>query len=154
MNGYASRLHYTRDWLNENIRAGRLWEPGLPQTFAVQEQRTFNFMTKRASQYPHIKGHEQKIKEIEMKLSSQPFVYVPKAKVKEALQIMQNGDFIALVDRRQGIDFSHVGLYVKDARGNGFLHASSTKNQVMIQPDFASFIASGNAPGFWFARSK
>ncbi|MEZ5164172.1 MAG: DUF1460 domain-containing protein [Fimbriimonadaceae bacterium] len=108
--GYASRLHYTRDWLNENIQAGRLWEPGRNQSFTTQESRSFNFMTQNARSYPHIKGHEQAIREIEKKLSSQSFVFVPKSRVKNALGSMQNGDFIALVDRRQGIDFSHVGL--------------------------------------------
>lgn len=54
---------------------------------------------------------------------------------------MRTGDLIGITTDREGLDTSHVGLFVRDEEGKTyFLHASSTQKMVVKQQGFLEAI--------------
>lgn len=143
--GYASRLHYTTEWfydmgqrqLGTNL-AGEL--PG-----AVTEFKRINFMTQNADKYPAIAAGGapmiSALKQHENRLSGLRLPYVPLSALGGAETRLRTGDLIGITTDREGLDTSHVGLFVRDEEGKTyFLHASSTQKMVVKQQGFLEAI--------------
>jgi len=59
--------------------------------------------------------------------------YVPKTAVRSVYPLIQSGDIIAITTDADGLDYSHLGIAVKDAAGVvRLLHASSSAKKVII----------------------
>lgn len=146
--GYASRLHYTSWWIEDNISKGIIKE----MTEECSHRfRTLNlwFMSKHPESYLHLKDDiemQKRIDEFETPYRGIPNSYIPKEFLndKEKIKQIKNGDIIALVTTTGGLDISHVGFaYWKGGRLH-LLHASSAKGKVIKDP----------VPLFEYQRSK
>ncbi len=79
--------------------------------------------------------------------------YIPSSKInKNLLRQLQTGDYIGIYTRQQGLDVSHVGIFIRDELGREVLrHASSVKGKVVDQ-DFIAYVL--KTPGIVVLRPK
>ncbi len=143
--GYASRHHYFSQWIADNERRGRVEEVRGDSArgcapFVARKTLDLSFMSTHPDLYPMLKGNKVRQAEIrrrEEALSGTPARYIPKHTLgQEGLKkYVQDGDILALVTNKKGLDVAHVGLAVWGADGRlHLLHASSAKKQVILDP--------------------
>ena len=133
--GYASRLHYTSWWIEDNISKGIIREMTEECT---HRYRTLDlcFMSKHPESYTSLKEDttmQKRIEELEIPFRGIKSSYIPKEYLndKEKIKHIRNGDIIALVTTFEGLDISHIGFACwKDGRLH-LLHASSGKGKVI-----------------------
>ncbi len=131
---YASRLHYSSDWLYEMQRQRLLTDLTL---FAggVDYRPQVCFMTRHYDRYPALKDSpelREKMKGIEAEINKRTYYYVPKAEVDKAYGKIKDGDIILFTTNIEGLDTSHIGFALKQNGNTYLLHASSSGKQVMI----------------------
>ena len=133
--GYASRLHYTSWWIEDNISKGIIREMTEECT---HRYRTLDlcFMSKHPESYTSLKEDttmQKRIEELEIPFRGIKSSYIPKEYLndKEKIKHIRNGDIIALVTTIEGLYISHIGFACwKDGRLH-LLHASSGKGKVI-----------------------
>lgn len=134
--GYASRLHYTSWWIEDNTSKGIIRE----MTEECKHRfRTLNlcFMSKHPESYTSLKEDtimQKRIEELEMPFRDIKSSYIPKEYLnnKENIKHISNGDIIALVTTIDGLDISHVGFACWKEGRLHLLHASSGKGEVIM----------------------
>lgn len=143
VDGYASRLHYTSDWILDNVKKGVVTDiskelGGKKHTFVL------NFMSKHPEYYPSMKGVEaDKILMAENKIRQHTFHVIPKEDVRGIKKQLQDGDIVCFVSGVEGLDFGHTGLiYVDDNLDRRLMHASSTHKKVLIDAPIDEYIES------------
>lgn len=76
-----------------------------------------------------------KIKEAEMRISGTAVNYIPKSLLnngKDLLGDIKDGDIIALITNKKGLEISHVGIAVWKNGKLHLLNASSLKHKVIL----------------------
>lgn len=133
--GYASRLHYTSWWIEDNISKGIIREITKECT---HRYRTLDlcFMSKHPWSYPLLKEDtlmQKRIEALEIPFRGIKSSYIPKEYLndKEKIKYIRNGDIIALVTTIEGLDISHVGFACWKGDKLHLLHASSGKGKVI-----------------------
>jgi hypothetical protein len=158
LNGYVSRLHYFGEWITDNVSKGII-EDMTSKIGGVKCPVVLNFMSKHPDSYPQLMANPALIKEIrqiEMQVSAKQFYYIPKDKIIEHENQIQDGEIVALVTRVPGMDVSHVGiLFNKDGRVF-LLHASMSGGKVeTTKVPLADYLKnSKNATGIFVVRGK
>ncbi|MCR5312468.1 MAG: DUF1460 domain-containing protein [Bacteroidaceae bacterium] len=127
MEDYTSRLHYFTWWGDDNERLGIvkcIYSTKKP--FTAIQKVNINYMSKHPNLYKQLKAHPEfikKISEYERGSSGMTYYYIPKANVggKQSgpLGIVKDGDIIAMLTSKDGLDTSHIGIAVWQ---NGRLH--------------------------------
>ncbi|MGE5354466.1 MAG: N-acetylmuramoyl-L-alanine amidase-like domain-containing protein [Acidobacteriota bacterium] len=135
LQGYPSRLHYFSDWIFDNNSKGVVKDVtkeigGKPYTKKV------SFMTKNRKEYAQISKNEENfnaIKDIESKINSRDYYYIPKEDIKNVEGKIKNGYLIAITSGLDGMDIAHVGIAVKAEDGRiHFMHAPIVGSKVQI----------------------
>lgn len=142
IDGYESRLHYTADWIFDNIDKEIVNDitsdlGGIPLDLHV------NFMSQNADKYPKLKGNKvliEKIKKIEDDINSGQIYFIPKENVSDIMDKLENGDIVAFVTSIEGLDYGHIGLINKEDGTARLMHASSTAKKVMIDKPLDQYI--------------
>jgi hypothetical protein len=146
LNEYPSRLHYTTDWIFNNQKKGVVKIVPLGKKAASFPLKV-GYMSSHPDLYPALKNspdfvsamasHENRINHLKLK-------YLPKAKICQAMDIIRNGDIIAITTDTPGLDFSHLGFAYIDNNGEVHLfHASSSGKKVMITDECLFVYMSG-----------
>lgn len=143
IDGYESRLHYTADWIFDNIDKEIVNDitsdlGGIPLDLHV------NFMSQNADKYPKLKGNKvliEKIKKIEDDINLGQIYFIPKENVSGIMDQLQNGDIVAFVTSIEGLDYGHIGLINKEDGTARLMHASSTAKKVMIDKPLDQYIS-------------
>ena len=129
---YLSRLHYLEDWLHDNDRRGMVKDltrelGGIPADHDAVEMsrgwRSYRYMRKN----PDLRAG---IAQMEARVASEPFYYIPKSQVAGIESKLQSGDIIGVCahDGRY-IGTAHVGLACRANDGVlHFMHASAPHN--------------------------
>ena len=133
MNGYGSRLHYTTDWALDNITRGNLIEVTDRVGRTNYMVKSIDWMTRNRDNYPAMQDSTlyAEIKHVEEGYHGHRMGYIKSSNVIGAN--LQDGDIVALVSRKPGLDISHIGI-IKMRKGKPhLLHASSTGKQVRIE---------------------
>lgn len=133
LKGYASRLHYFTEWLQDNSRKGILVSVSHEFGSGVFSSE-INFMSSNAHLYEHLNDLQtlRIIIEYEQAVSSNEFRYIPRNEIIDNEQYIQDGDVIAYVTAIEGLDVSHTGFAVfKDGRLH-LMHASSRSGMVEV----------------------
>lgn len=134
-NGYASRLHYTSQWIEDEAKQGIVEEVAGKAHTATQMIK-INFMSRHPEKYPRLINNPKLVKEVEFfenAFNNKEIKYIPKAKLqmgKEHLNI-DNGDILALVTNIAGLDVSHMGFAFWENGVLHLLHASSLQGKVI-----------------------
>ncbi|PLX01309.1 MAG: DUF1460 domain-containing protein [Marinilabiliales bacterium] len=134
MNFFPSRLHYFTDWILNAQEQGFVNDYTL-QIDSIPYTKEINYMTSHSDKYPKLQNNEsfvEKMKKIEESLSSKIFYYLPKDKISDYSQFIENGDILVVTTNIKGLDVAHVGFAVKKDGDLYFLHASSQKKMVVL----------------------
>ena len=136
--GYCSRLHYFTWWLHDNMRRG-LVEGISDSALFVQPMLVQNgYMSKYPERYKFLKARPDRvdvIRQLEIKYNGRDGKYLSKYKTglsRKQLSCIHDGDIIAIVTNKAGLDYSHLGFaaWGKDGRLH-LLNASMVKGEVI-----------------------
>lgn len=138
---YPQRLHYFSEWIADNTRKGYVKEVQAPNPpFTKVQKLDIDYMSKHASHYPMLVKHPAWTKEIqkmEKRLNGKTFRYIPKATIANTSlfrKTIHDGDIIAIITQKAGLDTSHIGIAVWHADGLHMLNASQIRHQVVEEP--------------------
>lgn len=140
---YTSRLHYTADWIENNIKKGVVTDI-TPTLGGVPFPLSVGFMSANPKYYPAFTDHPEYIPvmaKIEQRVNASSRTIVPKGRIAEIEDKLQDGDIIAIATSKKGLDYAHTGLIVRDGKRARFLHASSVKEQVVLDEPIAEVIS-------------
>ena len=159
LNDYPSRLHYTSDWIFDNVKKGIVEDI----TYALGGQKfkpNVSFMSENYLKYKHLKDDPEAVEEIEAieneinKRGS--YYFLPKQEIRTHQSLIKNGDIICFTTSVPGLDISHLGMAYRHKGQLTFIHASSTAKKVIINPesliDYCSKIKSNT--GIILLRSR
>jgi hypothetical protein len=142
VDGYASRLHYTTEWIQQGVKTG-LFKDLSQQLGGVQDTRPIRFMTEHPDSYAPLKGESQyaqdnrrAIRAVEERLDDCVRYYIPREKLAAVENEIRNGDILCLATSIDGLDYSHVVIAYREKPGDalGFIHASTSAKKVIIEP--------------------
>ena len=142
LNGYPSRNHYFTQWIESNERLGLVKERTLPTAISQRQTISINYMSQHPDLYPMLrndKAAQEQIRCYEQETSGKQVRYIPRAQLNKGKQtplgIIKDGDILAIVTRKQGLDTSHIGFAVwgKDGKLH-LLNASQIHKKVVLEP--------------------
>lgn len=141
MNGYLSRLHYFTWWMHDNTDKGIIAEVRDTQHFTAPIVVDNHYMSRHPDKYKWLKAHPEwvdSIRLMERRYNGPDGTFLPASRTnltQQRLKCIHDGDLIAIVTRKDGIDYSHLGFAVwgKDGRLH-LLNASSLHHKVVEEP--------------------
>lgn len=147
LDGYSSRLHYTSEWIYDNVEKEVI--ENITQDMGGEKiDFGLNFMSQNTKYYPHLQGDKnaenlEVIEQIEDFLNEQEHYYIPKSKVASIEKELQTGDIIAITSAVKGLDYNHIGfVYVDNDGTRRFLHASLGKKEVVLDTRLSDYLNS------------
>ncbi len=137
VDGYASRIHYTSEWIKQGEKRGIFREITDVLSADNLSGQRFSYMSKHSSAYKQLKENPAevlRISEMEDYLNSFSDYYViPKADVKKMEHLLKDGDILGFNSSVDGLDIAHVALVYRKENGQvGFIHASQGDGKVII----------------------
>ncbi len=136
INGYASRLHYVAEWIENAVKAGFIEDVTAAHSPYTQTL-SLNFMSAHPDSYLQLRNNPAetaRIAETEKRLSGKVIHWLPKEELPDkGLPWIQDGDILALTTQVDGLDVSHMGIAIYIGDELRLLHASSRKEKVMIE---------------------
>lgn len=136
--GYPTRLHYFSIWIDDNVDMGFVKEINSPNPpFSAKQMIDVGYMTSHVSQYPMLVRHPEwvaRIADLEKTVTGSIKRYIPKNAMKNTKlmrKTIHDGDIIAIVTTKKGLDISHVGIAVWHKDGLHMLNASQLKGKVV-----------------------
>lgn len=137
VDGYASRIHYTSEWILQAERMGIMEE--FSGELGVEYGQAFGFMSAHPDSYAQMrdKAAREAIAAVEKELETHaPFHFVPQERLRDASVAAQihDGDIIFLMSRAKGLDIAHVAIARRVDGELHFIHASSKAGKVILEP--------------------
>lgn len=143
LDGYASRLHYTAEWIDDNIRK-RVVSDVTPQLSPEPFPLDVHFMSSNPRLYKPLKDNPELVAtmaQIEQRINATSRTYVPKARIAEIESLLQTGDIVAITTSKKGLDYAHTGMVLVDEQGGRkFMHASQQKKVVRIESSLHAYV--------------
>jgi hypothetical protein len=147
INGYTSRLHYTTDWIFDNVEKGIIEDI----TYALGGRKfkpNVYYMSENYRKYPHLVQDSlavQQIKFVEQKINARSNYYcIPKKEIAWRQSLIKNGDILCFTTSIPGLDVSHIAIAYWRNGELTFIHASSKARKVIVNPqsliDYCSMI--------------
>ncbi len=142
VDGYASRLHYTTEWIRQGVRTG-VFEDLSESLGGVRDARRIDFMSTHPDSYAPLKGESQyakdnrgRIRDMETRVNALPRFYIPKDRLAGVENRIQSGDILCFATSIDGLDYSHVVIAYRAKAGDplGFIHASTSAKAVVVEP--------------------
>lgn len=142
--GYTSRLHYTGDWITNNVEKDVV-ENITRRLGGVAFPLHVDFMSKNPKYYKALQRDPSLVDVIaaqERTLSARRHWYIPKDNVAGIEKDLRSGDIIAITTSKAGLDYSHTGMIYRSPDGVAhFLHASSAKKKVVLDAAISEVLA-------------
>jgi hypothetical protein len=141
LNGYISRLHYTSDWICDNVKKSVVED--VSHTLGGQKYKPdVSFMSENPQKYKQLKDNPEAVKEIEeiereINLRGN-YYFIPKQEIEVHQSLIKSGDIICFTTSIPGLDISHVGIACRHKGQLTFIHASLTAKKVIINPESLS----------------
>ena len=145
MNGYSSRNHYFSEWIASNEKQGVVREirgrkdEGY-RPFVTVQRLHLDYMSTHSELYKMMKGKADeiaRIRENEQRMTGAVVRYIPLSlldKGKDVLGVVHDGDILAIVTKKKGLDTSHLGFAVWQGGRLHLLNASSIHKKVVLEP--------------------
>lgn len=151
--GYASRLHYFSDWLNDAERKGWVKQMPGPDTLEKSLHLLSQKMTKKI---PALEMAT--LRATEIALSREPLRYYRCGhSIKQFTDTLQDGDIVGFVSKEPNLDITHVGFAVGRNKTWHLLNAPSPGKKVTVSrytlPE-ACDLYSKTLAGFVLARPQ
>ncbi len=134
VDGYASRIHYTSEWIIQGTVRGLFDEVSRECGGSPLDQK-FNFMSTHPASYKQLKDspkNVEKIKAVEQNLESWDYWYIPKADLPKCIKNIKTGDIIGFNSATPGLDIAHVAYAYWEGNTLTFIHASYSEKKVVI----------------------
>ena len=133
MTGYASRLHYISDWALDNSTKGLLREVTDFVGRSDRMVKSLDWITSHRSDYPALTDSATfaAMKNVESGYHGHRMIYIKSANVGGAR--LEEGDIVALVSKKEGLDVSHVGIITMIKGKAHLMHASSASGKVTVE---------------------
>lgn len=144
---YTKRQHYFTVWIEENARQDivKKVEPlKLSAPFSAVQTVSVDYMTTHVSSYKMLSQHPEwkaGIREMERSISGRKFLYIPKSALKPTAannkllrQYIEDGDIIAILTSKKGLDTTHIGIASWHKDGLHLINASSVHKKVVDEP--------------------
>jgi len=140
---YTSRLHYTSDWIYDNMKKGVVKDI-TQELGGVRFPVKVSFMSKHPEYYETLRNKPENIKIIqqtEYEINARTYYYIPTESIKAIEPKLMTGDIIAVATNKEGLDYSHTGLIIMDRSGKvKFMNASSKKKKVVMDAVISDYI--------------
>jgi len=136
MTDYTSRLHYITQWIADSAKNPLIYEIG-GRSFTGAQKIDLHYMSSHLNEYPELRRNinfQKIIREQERQASGKTIFYIPKLTLKKSQQELgiKNGDIIAFVTSKDGLDCSHIGFAIWIDGKLHLMHASSYRKKVLI----------------------
>lgn len=138
VDGYASRVHYTSEWLLQNATNGILRE--YTRELGEEMEQLFYYMSAHPQTYYQL-SHDVcelgKIRMMEERLNAQkPYYIIRQSELRkpEVMARIKSGDIITFISPRDGLDLAHVAIAYEQDGEMHFIHASYGAKKVIIEP--------------------
>lgn len=138
---YSSRLHYFTMWIEDNVEMGIVEEIADDETlFSAIQTVKATYMTTYSDKYKMLAGDTAMIKKIarmERHINGKKHRYMPNDNIRNTWKLrrtVHNGDVIAIVTSKSGLEISHLGFAVWHWDGLHLLDASSIHRKVIEEP--------------------
>lgn len=145
LDGFASRLHYLTDWVDDNGSKGVIKDITSTLPGAKPYEKKVSLMSARPKEYVQLRKHPELIPAIakfEKQIATRKHFYVPKANFAQAEPSLQTGDVIAITTSASILDCTHTGICYRDKDNKvRFMHASSKHHKVYIDTTLADYLA-------------
>jgi hypothetical protein len=143
LDGYESRLHYTSDWIHENVKKGVVTDI-TKSLGGIKFEPKVSFMSSNPDKYAALKNNPKLvkiIKKFEDDINSRKHYFIPKDNVNLIEDELQNSDIICIVTSIKGLDYSHTGIISKAENGDAHLfHASTNQKKVIIDEPISEYL--------------
>jgi hypothetical protein len=143
LDGYTSRLHYTSEWIADNIAKGVL-EDVTSSLGGVRFPLNVSFMSAHPESYPALSANPalvDSMRQIERRINATRRTHVPRDRVAAIEPKLRTGDLVAITTSTKGLDYAHTGIIVRDGKGARLLHASSKNGRVMLDDRIGACLA-------------
>lgn len=134
VDGYASRLHYTSEWIHQGEVNGLFHE--ITSEMGDPRKQNFSFMSKHPDSYKQLKGHPdvvRRIQSIEHDLDGcGPYYFISQKQLQDGRPI-KDGDILAFVSTVDGLDVTHVAIACSVDGEMHFIHASTKAMKVIVE---------------------
>ncbi|MDR1755832.1 MAG: DUF1460 domain-containing protein [Culturomica sp.] len=155
---YASRLHYSTDWLYEMQRQ-HLLKDITQKTGGVKFPHRIGYMSENYRNYPQLAADTltllPRIRAVEAEINRRTYYYIPKDSIRKIESRIEPGDIVLITTNIAGLDTSHLGIaYEKDGRIH-LLHASSDARRVVVSKETLGAYTQtiGSQTGIMIARA-
>lgn len=134
---YTDRLHYTSDWIYENERKGLIKDVSKEiggEPFPVH----VSYMSAHPDSYRQLKsnpGFIEIIADKEKEINGRSYYFLPEKEINKHTAGIRNGDIVCFTTTIEGLDISHVGIICYVGGALTFLHASTLKKEVIVNPE-------------------
>ena len=129
---YEDRLHYTTEWARQGEKRGTV-ENVSGALGGVALDHPVHYMSKHPDAYARMKDVDA-IAAIEDGINAETSTYIPKAKLRAALQGIRSGDIIFFNTSIDGLDISHCAIaLVEPGKPVRFIHASTGAMKVVVE---------------------
>lgn len=135
---YPTRLHYFTWWIADNEKKGIVKDiQGPVPPFSARQTININYMTQHTSAYVMLDGNSKWIADIrkqENLWKGKVVRFIPKAQIKNTKLLrstIKDGDIIAIITTKKGLDTSHIGIAAWRKDGLHLLNASSIHKKVV-----------------------
>jgi hypothetical protein len=140
INGYLSRLHYASDWILNNHEKKVLTDVTEKVGGEKCKKLTFkiDYMSVHPENYPQLKANPdfvRQIKDVENRICTKSFYYIPKSEISSVKNKIEQGDIIFFVTSKEGLDVSHQGIVCRKNNVLTFVHASQKLKKVVVNPE-------------------
>lgn len=144
---YIKRQHYFTVWMNENAKQGivKIIEPSdVSAPFTARQTVSIDYMSTHVSSYKMLTKHPEwlaGIKSMEKSVTGKKYLYIPKARTRPTAennkllkQYIKDGDIIAIITQKKGLDTTHIGIASWHKDGLHLINASSIHKKVIDEP--------------------
>ncbi len=152
---YPSRIHYFSDWIYTNEQKGYIKD--ISREIGMKYDLNVNFMSTHPDSYKQLQNNSNFAEELakkEKEISSRTMYFIPKEKVLDVEDKLQEGDIAGITTNIEGLDISHVVILVRKGNRIHILHASSDAGKVVISENTLEdyLLNSKTATGIMVAR--
>ena len=137
---YVKRQHYFTVWMDDNEKEGIVKNISPNPPFTAVQKVNVNWMSTHVSSYKMLTAHPEwrtVIRKLEQSVSGKSYRYIPKGKIANT-QLFRNtikdGDIIAIITNKKGLDTTHIGIASWHKDGLHLLNASSIHKKVIDEP--------------------
>jgi hypothetical protein len=133
ISGYASRLHYFSDWIDDNAKK-KVVRNISQELGGIPLDKNFSFMSSHPSSYKQLSDTVQlkRIREAESAINSRQHFYIPKQQLAKVASEIEAGDIIGITTSTEGLDIVHTGIAISTNGILKYLHAPLSRGKVQI----------------------